>query len=71
MPPLSLPLIFVTAFVVGLSGALFPGPLLAMNVAETARKGFWAGPILVGGHGITEVVMMAALTLGLSRVLEQ
>jgi threonine/homoserine/homoserine lactone efflux protein len=71
MPPLSLPLIFVTAFVVGLSGALFPGPLLAMNIAETARRGFWAGPILVGGHGITEVAMMAALTLGLSRVLEQ
>ncbi len=56
---------------VGLSGALVPGPLLAMNIAESARRGFWVGPILVGGHGIMEVAMVAALTLGLSRVLEQ
>jgi len=67
----SLFLIFGTAFVVSLSGAMMPGPLLAVNISEAARHGFRAGPLLVLGHGIVELVVVVALAWGLSEVLGQ
>jgi len=67
----SLFLIFGTAFVVGLSGAMMPGPLLAVNISEAARHGFRAGPLLVLGHGLVELLVVVALAWGLSEVLEQ
>lgn len=70
MAPTSLFLIFGTSFVVGLSGAVTPGPLLAINIREAARRGFWAGPLLVAGHAIAEAVIVVALAWGLSQVLE-
>jgi len=62
--------LFLAAFGVGLSGALVPGPLLALNLAETARRGFWAAPALVLGHGLLEAALVVALALGLSRFLQ-
>jgi len=47
-----------------------PGPLLALNLAETARRGFWAAPALVLGHGLLEAALVAALALGLSQFLQ-
>lgn len=58
--------LFLTAFIVGFSGALMPGPLLAVNIAETPAKGVRTGPILVGGHAIAELVVVILLALGLS-----
>ena len=60
-----------SAFIVGFSGALVPGPLSAMTVAESARRGFRAGPLLTLGHAIAEVAIVAALAVGLSRVFQQ
>jgi threonine/homoserine/homoserine lactone efflux protein len=60
--------LFLTAFIVALTGAMMPGPLLTVTVAETVRRGFWAGPLLVIGHGILEAVLVAALALGLGPV---
>ncbi len=62
--------IFVTSFVVGLSGALQPGPLLMLNIAEVAKKGFWAGPLLVAGHGIAEFAMLLLLAFGASALFQ-
>ena len=62
--------IFVTSFVVGLSGALQPGPLLMLSIAEVARKGFWAGPLLVAGHGVAEFAMVLLLAFGASALLQ-
>ncbi len=56
---------------VALSGALMPGPVLTVNIAETAKRGFWAGPAVVLGHGIAELVLLAALCRGLSELLEK
>jgi len=58
--------LFLTAFIVGFSGALMPGPLLAVNIAEAPVKGIRTGPILVGGHAIAELVVVIVLSLGLS-----
>ncbi len=61
--------IFFTSWVVGLSGALFPGPLFTLGVSESARRGFWTGPLLTLGHAVAEAGVVAALALGLSQVL--
>ncbi len=61
--------LLTTAFVVGLSGAMAPGSLLVVVVTETVRKGFWAGPVAVMGHAVTELAMVSLLALGLGRVL--
>lgn len=66
MPEATIALIFTTAFLIGFSGALMPGPLLARTIGETARYGFWAGPLLTLGHGMLELALVIALALGLS-----
>lgn len=61
--------LLVTAFLVGLSGAMAPGSLLAVVITETLRGGFWAGPLVVLGHAIVEIFMVLALSMGLGRIL--
>ena len=62
--------IFITSYIVGLSGALMPGPVSAIAVSESARCGFRAGPLVTVGHAIAEVAIVAALAMGLSSVLQ-
>ena len=61
--------IFATSFVIALSGALMPGPLLAVTLSESARRGFLAGPLIVLGHGILELVLVLLLLAGLAPIL--
>lgn len=58
--------IFVSSFIIGLSGAVMPGPLLAVTVRNTTRSGFIAAPMLVLGHGILELALLSLLLLGLA-----
>ena len=67
MPEATIPLIFITSFTVALSGAMMPGPVLAITISESARSGFWAGPKIILGHAILELAVVTALALGLSR----
>ncbi len=60
------PAIFASSFVIGLSGALMPGPLLAVTVRDTTRRGFVAAPLLVLGHGILEAALLLLIALGLA-----
>lgn len=69
MPDVPALAIFGTSFLVGLSGAVAPGPLLAFNIRETVRHGFLAGPYVVTGHAVLELVVVVALALGLTQVL--
>ncbi|GEA17115.1 LysE family transporter [Moorella sp. E306M] len=61
--------LFTTAFMVGLSGALMPGPLLTLAIEESTRRGVSAGPLLVLGHGLLELLMLFLLLLGLGSFL--
>ncbi len=70
MPVVPALVIFGTSFLVGLSGAISPGPLLAFNIRETVRHGFLAGPYVATGHAILELLVVVALALGLSQLLD-
>ena len=62
--------IFVSSFIIGLSGALMPGPLLAVTVRHTTRQGFIAAPLLVLGHAILEAGLLCLLAFGLTEWLK-
>lgn len=56
--------IFVTSFLIALSGAMMPGPLLTATISESARRGSQAGPLLIVGHGILEFGLVLLLLMG-------
>ena len=64
-----------TFFIISLSGALSPGPLTTMAIAEGPRRGKWSGSRLAVGHGLVEGAYVAlialALWFGREAVLEQ
>ncbi len=62
---------FATAFFVGLSGALMPGPVTAVTVAHVGRLGFWTGPQVFVGHAIAEALLVAVLGLGAAAFLSR
>ncbi len=66
----SLLTIFAGAFVVGLSGAMAPGPVLTVTISETLKRGFKAGPLIVLGHALLEIVLLALIGLGLGPFFE-
>ncbi len=58
--------IFFSSFVIALSGAMMPGPLLTATISESSQRGFIAGPLLIIGHGILELALVITLLLGLA-----
>jgi threonine/homoserine/homoserine lactone efflux protein len=62
--------IFAGAFVVGLSGAMAPGPVLTVTISESLKRGFRAGPLIVLGHAILELALLALIFAGLGPFFE-
>lgn len=62
--------IFGQAFLIGLSGAVAPGPLLTYNIQLTCKKGFWSGPRLILGHAILEAILILGLIWGLGQFIQ-
>lgn len=62
--------LFLTSFLVGLSGALMPGPVLTVTIAQAVKRGHLAGPLVSLGHGVVEGTLVVALTMGLSQILQ-
>ena len=56
--------IFVSAFLIGFSGAMMPGPLLGVAIDGSLKKGWTAGPAVVLGHGILEFIIIIFMTFG-------
>ena len=51
-------------FVVGLSGAMMPGPLLVYTIAESMRRGWKTGFLVIVGHAAVEAALMAFILAG-------
>ncbi len=63
---MTLILIAASSFMLALSGALVPGPLFTVTISESARRGFIAGPLLILGHGILEVLIVLLIFFGVA-----
>lgn len=63
--------IFASSFVIALSGALMPGPLLTATISESSQRGFVAGPLMIAGHAILELTLVIALLAGLAPFFQQ
>jgi threonine/homoserine/homoserine lactone efflux protein len=70
LPEATLAVIFFTSFVVALSGAVMPGPVLALTISSVAQRGFRAAPLIIAGHALLELALVIALVFGLSRFID-
>jgi threonine/homoserine/homoserine lactone efflux protein len=62
--------ILFTSYLIAFSGAMVPGPLLTITISKTAEIGFKAGPILILGHGILELILIIIITMGAAPFLQ-
>ena len=60
--------IFITSFVVALSGALSPGPLLTFTIYKSLKqtRGYLAAIFILFGHATLELALIIALLAGAS-----
>ena len=68
----SLWVIFSFSFIVALSGAMVPGPLMTYTIVrtiESKRMGFLMGVWVIAGHALLESAVVITLLLGFSAVL--
>ena len=63
--------IFFSSFIIALSGAMMPGPLLTATISESSQRGFFAGPLLIAGHGVLELLLLVALVFGVAPFLQR
>jgi len=66
-------LIFSFSFLVALTGAIVPGPLLTYTIfksTETHQRGYLMGIWIIIGHALIEMVIVVFLLLGFSFVLK-
>ncbi len=61
-------MIFIMSLGVGLSGAMTPGPLLALTMKESMSGSRGAALWLSGGHSLCELVMVGALAAGVTQL---
>ncbi|MBN2152265.1 MAG: LysE family transporter [Candidatus Lokiarchaeota archaeon] len=64
-------IIFGASFLIGLSGAMMPGPVTTMTINETLKymkrgRGWLVGTSIASGHAILEISLMFALWFGAS-----
>ena len=63
--------IFWSAFAIGFSGAMIPGPMLAVVLSESLNGRFWGSMGIVLGHVLLEAALVLALALGAGGVLKR
>lgn len=63
--------LFFVGFLVGLGGALIPGPLLAYVIFDSTRKGRVTGHFIITGHVIWEALIIFLILYGLGGLMQQ
>lgn len=61
--------VFSFSFLVALTGAMSPGPLLTYTIVRTAsggRRGYWMGAWIILGHALLEMAIIILMLLGFS-----
>jgi threonine/homoserine/homoserine lactone efflux protein len=61
--------IFFGSFVIGLSGAIMPGPMFVVVLSQTPHRGVRTGPLTVLGHGLLESALVGAVIFGLAEII--
>lgn len=56
--------VLLLGFSIGLTGALMPGPMLFATIEASLKKGWTAGPKVVFGHMMIELVICLLIFLG-------
>jgi threonine/homoserine/homoserine lactone efflux protein len=72
MEPATVWIVLSVSFVMALSGALMPGPLLTYTIARTMqsrRRGYLVGAWVIAGHALLEGALVCALALGVAEFL--
>ncbi len=63
--------ITLSSFLIAISGAVMPGPVLTVTISESAKRGFMAGPMIVLGHGILELSLMILIIFGFANIVNR
>jgi len=58
--------LFSIGFIMGLTGAMAPGPLLTITIGESAKRGGIVGPLVVLGHCILEFGLLILIVFGVA-----
>jgi len=58
-------------FLIGLTGALAPGPTLVATIKASLKSGWSAGPRVTLGHIVVEILMVLLIIAGMSVVIGQ
>ena len=64
--------VFTVTFLIGLGGAMSPGPLLTYSIiksVEAKKKAFLVGLFISTGHTLIELVLIFILMFGLGLIL--
>jgi len=64
-----IPEMIVLGFIIGLTGALAPGPTLVATINASVKGGWTAGPKVTLGHMAVEVLMVVIIAAGFSVIL--
>jgi len=60
-----------TAFMVGLSGAMSPGPYLTVTISRTLSKGRLSALLMLVGHALLEAALLVGFAFGLQHFLSR
>jgi len=57
-------------FIIGLTGAIPPGPMLVVVINGSLKHGWKAGPLAVLGHVVVETGILAVIAMGVYSIVE-
>jgi threonine/homoserine/homoserine lactone efflux protein len=58
-------------FTVGLTGAVAPGPMLFATIESSLKTGWSAGPRIVLGHAVLEILICVSILIGMSAIMNE